>query len=205
MKKYIYRIFWMRKLATILALGIAFSLYSNFASAQKKWSLTFRPGLNIPTKNIGNTDLKTGFGMEGTIGYRVLPYLGAYAGWSWNKFSADKSFTGNNNDFEETGYNVGLQFIHPLSKSSDIQMIIGGGGTYNHIEIENTDGDIIGDSGHGLGWQIDAGLMVPIGKHLNFIPGLRYRALSRDLKTNTNNTAIDLNYFSVGAGISFTF
>ena len=101
--------------------------------AQKKWSFEVRPGANFATKDLGDANLKTGFGIEGTFAYKFMPHLGAYAGWGWNKFSADQSFAGSKMDFEETGYCFGLQFVHPF-KNSAVSYMIKGGGTYNHIE-----------------------------------------------------------------------
>ncbi len=69
-------------------------------------------------------------------------------------------------DFEETGYTFGLQFIHPLGTSEKISYLIRAGGIYNHIEVENSAGDITADSGHGLGWEIGAGVQVYFGKQL---------------------------------------
>jgi hypothetical protein len=37
-----------------------------------------------------------------------------------------------------------------------------GGATYNHIETENSEGEIIDDSGHGFGWQAGTGLSLAI-------------------------------------------
>ena len=188
----------------VLLCNIVFMLCSIVAIAQNEWSLNFRPGVNFATKNLGDAKLKTGFGFDGTLGYKLTPQLGAYAGWSWNKFSAGQSFAGTKKDFDVTGYNFGLQLFVPIA-TSDVKLVVGGGAIYNHIEVENTNGDIIADSGHGWGWQLDAGLMLKLSEHINFVPGIRYRALSRDLKVGAATTAVNLNYFSVGAGFAWTF
>jgi hypothetical protein len=47
-------------------------------------------------------------------------------------------------DFEKTGYSYGLQFIHPITGSSIGYML--NGGTYNHIETENSNGNIVRDT-----------------------------------------------------------
>lgn len=133
-----------------------------------------------------------------------MPHLAAYTGWGWNRFTSSQSFAGSNMDFEETGYTLGLQFIHPVA-SSKINFVIAAGGIYNHIETENTNGDIISDSGHGWGWQMEAGVSAPLSKRLNLMPTVRYRSLSRDIKVESSSTAVDLNYVSVGAGLSWTF
>lgn len=177
---------------------------SHFVSAQSRFSAILRPGVNFPTKDLGNADLKTGFGVEGTIAYRIMPHLAAYTGWGWNHFAADQSFAGTDMDFDETGYRLGLQFIHPITKS-ELSYVLGAGAIYNHIEVENNKGDIISDSGHGWGWQADAGLSVPLGNRLHLLTGIRYQSLSRNIKIGAANTTVDLNYLSAGVGIKWIF
>lgn len=183
---------------------ISFMVISNFVTAQNRFSVAIRPAANFPAKDLSNTNLKTGFGFEGTITYKFLPQLGAYAGWGWNHFAADKSFAGTDMDFEETGYSLGLQFIHPI-ENSKLKYQVGGGVIYNHIEIENSKGDIIADSKHGWGWRAEAGIDVPVTKRLHLTPTVRYQALSRDFTIGETQTAGDLNYVSAGVGISWSF
>jgi hypothetical protein len=193
----------MKKLVLSTAVLIMLLLF-NQSIAQDKWSLELRPGFNYATKDISDADLGVGFGSELTIAYRFMPHLAAYAGWSYNNFAVDQSFAGADASFEETGYTFGLQFIHPIGES-DISYLIRAGGTYNHIEIENNDGDIIIDSGHGLGWQAEAGLVIPLSEKFSLLPSLRYRSLNRDIEIENVSTSVDLNYLSVGVGLSWSF
>ena len=193
-----------KKNSKVFISAVILLLISSAVIAQKKWSVELRPGVNFATAKLADADLKTGFGFEGAFAYKFMPHLAAYAGWSWNKFAANKSFAGNNVDFEETGYSFGLQFIHPIKKSK-ISYMIKGGGTYNHIETENSEGKIINDTGHGLGWQVGGGMTILIGKRWLLIPEVRYRSLSRDIKIGDGTTPVDLNYISTGIGISYSF
>ena len=196
----------MKKNRNFLAavIGLILILSSQSADAQKKWSFELKPGVSFPTKDLHDAKLKTGFGFEGVLAYRFMPHLAAYAGWSWNKFNADKSFAGNDTDFEETGYSFGLQFVHPFPNSS-ISFLLKAGGTYNHIETENSEGNIINDTGHGPGWQAGAGVSIPLGNRWNLAPEARYRSLSRDLKIGNVKIPADLNYVSAGLGVSYSF
>lgn len=187
---------------TTVALILVFAFHQ--AKSQDRWSLEFRPGVDFATKNIADADLGTGFGFEGAIAYRFMPHLAAYAGWSWNHFAVDKSFAGPDAGFEETGYTFGFQFIHPIGETS-LSYLIRLGGTYNHIEIENNDGDIIIDSGHGLGWQAETGLVIPLSEKFSLLPSLRYRSLNRDIEIENVITSVDLNYLSAGVGLSWSF
>ncbi|MCK7526179.1 MAG: porin family protein [Ignavibacteriales bacterium] len=194
----------MKKLLLTTAALILFLLYSANLYAQDKWSLEFRPGVDYATQDIADADLGLGFGAELTIAYRFMPHLAAYAGWSYNNFAVDQSFAGPDASFEETGYTFGLQFIHPIGESG-LSYLVRAGGTYNHIEIENNSGDIIIDSGHGLGWQAEAGLVIPLSEKFSLSPSLRYRSLNRDIEIENVSTSVDLNYLSVGVGLSWSF
>ena len=193
----------MKKLLLSTAVLIMF-VHFNQTIAQDKWSLEFRPGVDYATQDIADADLGIGFGAELTIAYRFMPHLAAYAGWSYNNFAVDQSFAGPDASFEETGYTFGLQFIHPIGESG-LSYLVRAGGTYNHIEIENNDGDIIIDSGHGLGWQAEAGLVIPLSEKFSLLPSLRYRSLNRDIEIENVSTSVDLNYLSVGVGLSWSF
>ena len=193
----------MKKLL-LTAVALTMVLFFNQSFAQDKWNLEFRPGVDYATQDILDADLGLGFGAELTIAYSFMPHLAGYAGWSYNNFAVDQSFAGPDASFEETGYTFGLQFIHPIGKS-DICYLVRAGGTYNHIEIENNAGDIIIDSGHGLGWQAETGLVIPLGERFSLLPSVRYRSLNRDIEIEDVNTSVNLNYLSVGVGLSWSF
>jgi len=171
---------------------------------QSRWSFDLRLGIDFPTQDLGDANLDNGFGFEATLAYQFIPHWAAYAGWGWNKFSADQSFAGSAVDFEETGYTFGLQFEQALGESA-LDYFIRFGGLYNHIEIENSNGNIIADSGHGLGWQLGAGLVIPLGKQWELTPDVRYRSLSTDFDIGSVKKDVDLTYFAVGLGVSRPF
>lgn len=173
-------------------------------AAQNAWSVDIRPDAAFPTSDPGDVELSTGFGFDATVAYRFMPHLGGYAGWSWNHFAADQAIGGQDITFEETGYGLGLRFIHPIG-TSGLSYLVEGGALIHHIEVENDDGDIVADSDHGLGWQVGAGLAVPLGERLRLMPGIRYRALSRDLDFGPGAESVDLNYLSVGLAVSWMF
>ncbi len=178
--------------------------FLNTIMAQHNWNLSFRGAADFPTKKLGDATLKSGFGGEATIGYQLLPNLAIYAGWGWNKFNTDNLFNNPNIDIEETGYRVGLRFASRLGDSK-FKYLIGAGGLYNHIELENSAGEITEDSGHGFGWQADVGIVIPLGKRFNLTPTVRYQSLNRDLNNGSIATSVDLNYISTGLEFSFLF
>jgi hypothetical protein len=101
----------------------------------------------------------------------------------------------------------GLRFEHPFSGESGDgpAMQFRAGGTYNHIEIEDPDGDIVADSGLGLGWEIGTGVTLPLTGNWRVSPGLRYRALSRDVTIGSTTTGVDLRYVALELGFTWGF
>lgn len=180
-------------------------LGATFLQAQDPWTLDVRAGVAVPTQDIGEDDLDTGFGFEGTIAYRVLPHLSVYGGWDWHKFGSDASFAGTDADFEETGYAFGLRFEHPFAgESGDGPAFrLRGGATINHLEVEDPNGDLVADSDHGLGWEAGAGITVPLSDDWQLSPGARYRSLSRDLTIDGVTTEVDLRYVALELGVTW--
>ena len=183
--------------ATIILLSISLK-------AQEKWSLEFRPGLNFPTNDVGDTNTKIGFGFELTGAYNIMPHLAAYAGWGWNQFKGEENFSSEDITFEETGYTFGFQIVHPIGTSA-FSYVGRAGAIYNHIELENNDGDITADTGHGFGWQVAAGVDYEFAPNLALRPMLRYRSLSRDITIEDFSTELKLNYISFGIGLAWDF
>ncbi|WP_373523888.1 outer membrane beta-barrel protein [Aquiflexum sp.] len=189
-------------------IGMLFAMLVGFSHngwSQSNWSLEFRPGANFPVSDLNNnTQLKTGFGLEGIVSYNFMTQFGIYAGWSWNKFSADQSFAGPNMDFEETGYTYGIQYFIPVG-TGDTRVFVRAGGLWNHIEMENSNGELVHDTGHGFGWQVETGISVPLSERWKIQPGIRYRSLSRDFPTGNTSVEGNLNYISLGLGIVYSF
>jgi hypothetical protein len=162
-------------------------------------------GAAFATEDLGDASLGTGFGFEGTAGYRIQPHVWVYAGWDWHRFPSQAAFTGLDNDIEETGYVFGVQFEHPVGRSEALALQLRAGGTYNHIEIENPAGGLVANSGHGLGWEAGAGLAVRLDEHWQVIPRARFRSLSRNLTVAGATTPADLRYFAIEAAFARRF
>ena len=186
-----------------LIIGSLFIMTSSLM-AQDKFSFSIKAGVGIPTRDLGDTELKPGLGYEGVMGYQLGDNFSAYAGWSHQFFAAKENFAGLKLDFEETGYTAGIQFSYP-AYGEDVHYSMGVGILYNHIEAEGTDGDIIADSGHELGAQIEAMMAIHLSETLFLIPYARYRILDTDLTIDEVTTPTVLNYIGIGTGIKWTF
>lgn len=189
-----------KELVAVIILSL-FAINGFAQNQQSRFSFEINSGPSIANRELGGADLNIGAGFEGIFHYRIMPHLSAHLGWGWNKFSADQSFAGSNMDFEETGYIFGLQFKHPFNSRST-SWFVRASGLYNHIEIEDRDGEIIEDTGHGLGLQFAGGLDIPINQKWSFTPSLKLNSLSRDLDTGEMKKNLNLNYNSLRIGFS---
>lgn len=175
------------------------------AEAQDRFAFEVRGGAAFPTEDVGTDELGTGLALDATLRYRFMPHLAAYVGWDWVRFSPDASPFGASLDFEETGYVYGLRFEHPIAGSSFASLWLRGGGTYDHIEVEDEDGDVIADSGHGAGWEAAGGLALALGERWSVTPGVRYRSLSRPVDTGAVGLDVDLRYVAAEIGFAVIF
>lgn len=187
------------------ALGLALLGAPPVALAQSRFHFELRPGIAIPTQDLADASLQTGLGFEGTIGYRFMPHLGIYGGWDWHHFNAKQSFAGADLDFEETGYVLGLRFQHPFrGDMGGVSYQLRAGGTYNHIEVEDAAGDLVVDTGHGLGFEVGTGIAFSMGSW-QLVPGVRYRSLKRDFEIGGTTTSGTLAYLALEFGFSRRF
>ena len=192
----------MRTLSTLF--GAALLVVAPELSAQRL-SMDLRGAVATPTAKLAGTELETGFGFGATLAYRIQPHLHLYGGWDWMHFSANQSFAGAEMDFEETGYTFGLRFEHPFRAGAALAYRLEGGGTYKHNELENTAGDLVANTGHGLGYEAGVGLVVPIRSAWSLAPTLRYRSLTRDYSVAGSSTEGDLRYIALEVGLSRSF
>jgi hypothetical protein len=190
---------------SLAALSLAVTLSPPVLHGQR-FTADLRAAPAAPTQELAGADLSTGIGFGATLAFRLQPHLALYGGWDWLHFAADQSFAGADLDFEETGYDIGLRFEHPFGDETGVLYRIEGGATYKHVEIEDAEGDLIGDSGHGLGFEGAAGIVVPLGNgSWRLAPMLRYRSLSPEFEMGSSTIEGDLRYATVEIGLSRRF
>ena len=173
--------------------------------AQDRWSLEILPGVAIPTEDLGDAELDRGVGADATLGLRVMPHLSVYGGWGWRHFPTDITFAGNDVEIEETGYLFGVRFEHPLGSAGSPEAVIRIGGTYNHLEIEDGDGDILSDSGHRLGFEVGGGVAFPLGDRWRITPGVRFRSTDQEFEEGGAVIPATLRYLEIEVGFSRRF
>lgn len=188
----------------LVALLCFFSYRSIAQETEKRFGFELSTGASFALSKPGDTQLNPGFGAEGIFHYRFLTNTGIFAGWGWNRFGADQSFAGENTCFEETGYLIGLELKQAIGNKS-LLYYLRFAGLYNHLELENAAGEIIGDSGHGLGFQLAAGIDYKLGEKWSLTPGLKFNSLSRSIEIDNVDTNLSHRYISIRIGLLRNF
>ena len=171
--------------------------------AEEGWHWEFASDLAIPNGKLGPATLTHGLGFDATIAYGFTPKLGTYFGWNWHRFTADSALTGSKVDVNESGFVWGLQWRDRFAQT-DFDYRLRAGVVYNQIELEDSR-SIIADTKHGTGWEMGAALLIPLIGHWVLTPSIRYRSLSRSLTPLNQAYAVDLRYYTLGAGILLRF
>lgn len=176
------------------------------AAAQSPWAVDIRGGAAFPVEELGDVELDTGGGLGATLSWQVQPEFALYGGWDWANFTTGEPLGGVEVDVEMTGYNFGVRFERPAHPAlGNLRYRIGAGGLFSHIEVEDDDGELVDDSEHGLGFEVEAGLLIPVGMQWTLVPGARFRSLSRDLELVEVELPVDLRYIQAEVGLQFTF
>jgi opacity protein-like surface antigen len=190
---------------TIIATAtLATLLQLSPAAAQGPWGIQLRGNGAIATQDQDRETTQEGFGFGATIDYFFMPHVAAYAAWDLTHFAAHEML-GANRDLEETGYALGLRYQHPIRALGRTDGWVRAGAMYNHMELENDEGDVISDSGHDLGWEAGAGLAFGLNNGWSVNPGFRYRSLSRDLDVAGASVPVELQYVAFEIGVARRF
>jgi opacity protein-like surface antigen len=195
-----------------LTIGLSAALVGSPLAAQSgadhsNWSFDVQGGAAVPTSEIDGDDLGTGFGFEVNVARRLATHVSLYAGWDWHRFAPDVVLGESDLDFEETGYVFGLRFQHPFSGESGegASYRLRAGVTVNHVELEDADGELVDDSGHGAGFEVGAGVLVPFGENWSIGPEARFRSLGRELDVGGGEVGVDLRYVTLDLVVSRRF
>ena len=192
------------KLFFSTAFLMLFTYVTQAQDSAKRFGVELSMGVSMATGELSGTTLNPGYGFEGILQYRFMSYTSVYGGWGLSSFGAEESFAGDDVCFEETGYVFGLEFKHPFG-ASPVQYYVRAGGLYGHIETDNSEGDNVSDTSHGLGWQLSGGVEVPMGKNWSFRPGLKFSSLSGESDYDEITKELNLNYVSLRVGFAKEF
>ena len=185
-------------LTMMLSAAISFTVMAQ--ESGNRFGIELNGEAAFVSSDLNDASLNGGLGFEAILQYRFMPFTSVYGGWGYSHFNAETSFAGQDTDFEQTGYILGLQFSHSIG-ASPVSWFVRGGLLYSHIETEDNTGSIISDTGHGVGYQVAGGIEVLMGNNWSLAPGIKYNSLSGETGLEGVNYALDLRHVSARLGV----
>lgn len=189
---------------TLSVLALCTAAAPDRLPAQERWGVEFRATGGVAAQEAGPDANEPVFGFGAAVEVRVMPHLALYGGWDWSHTRALEAVAGPDVDLEETGYSLGARFEHPLGGGST-RGWLRAGALYDHFEVEDADGDLIDDSGHGLGWELGAGVALGVADRWSLLPGVRFRSLGRTVDFGDGPVDLDVRAVTLEVGIRRSF
>lgn len=185
-------------------LSITLLLLPLTIQGQGRWTAEFRPGINFPTKDIGSEELNTGFGFQLEFGYRLMPHLRSYTGWTWNNFENKSAFGTQGTSITETSFLFGFELTIPKPKAKiDYYLFLGT--NFGNLKVDVKDIDMTDTSPYKFGWHTGLGIEYSFLDQWNIRSNLRYHSQSGDISITGLPTNLDLSYVSFGIGLMREF
>lgn len=215
---------------TRLMLSAALLLAAPAAAQTSRFSLEVRGRAAFPTGDFGEggedgAGLETGWGasIEGT--FQVTPVLGVYAGYAYTRFPVDLGDVEDeveavvddaSVDVTDGGLDAGLRATLPLSPGG-AGVFVRGGLVYHQLGLKLSDDleEALAELGEGLfdpddlesewslGYQLGAGVLVPLGPRLSASLGATYTSYEPKFEQQDDATAEadDVSYLSAEVGL----
>ncbi len=170
----------MRKLIPVAALALV-AIGGEVSSAQTASTMSFRPslyaGAAIPTGDIGNS-LNTGFTVGGGLDLHTGPSPLSWRGEvSYTRYNAKDDGSGTTGNFSDVSGRVNAVVGMPATGFAPY--LIGGVGIYHLSASETNSGFTLSTSDNKFGWNIGAGVDMPIGDIAGRLE-VRYNSVSED-------------------------
>lgn len=194
----------------LFAAGLLFAALAAPHAADAQVSLPVSLGLSggaaFPTGELGRDDaFDTGWGFEVNATLDVARGLGVYAAYDRYAFPFERDiffgFDQEQGDLIDQGLAGGVILSVPAG-SSGFRPWIRGGAIYNSVQFDfdNVEDDPESDS--QLGFEVGAGLGLPLGSIVTMSPSVRYRSYEPEIAEGND---FDLSYVVGELGLTFHF
>jgi opacity protein-like surface antigen len=184
----------MMKKAMFALAGIAVFATVGTASAQLPLSVEVRADAAIPTGDFADAvNAAPSFGVNAALG--LARGFAVYGGYSRTQFKLEDSDI----DLVDQGFSAGVTLGIPAARLG-VQPYIGAGVLIHDLEVE--DGP---DLDSDLGFEVGAGVALPIAPNVRLTPGVGYRRYSTQFPIGPAAIETDVEYFTAGVGLNISF
>lgn len=184
------------KKATFAIAAAALFATTGSAAAQLSipLSVEVRADMAIPSGDFADAvEGAPGFGVNASLG--IAPGLAVYGGYSRTQFEIKETEVDATDQGFSAGLTAGLPFAAPL------QPWVGAGLLIHDFEVEDVDADFDSD----LGFEVGAGLAVPLARNVRLTPGVGYRRYTTDVPLFGGTEEAEISYFTAGVGLNLSF
>lgn len=186
--------------AVFATVAVALSLAAGEARAQFSIPLAVEGRLDYAVP-VGDFDDLADEGLSWGAGLSlgITPAIGIYGTYSQTTFDvADFEDV----DLEDNGFSAGLTAALP--SVSGLAPWVGAGVVMRELSFEGDDGDDEGVD-ENLGFELGGGLAIPVGANIRLTPAIGYRQYGVDVGGLVGTAEFDVQYFTAGVGVNFSF
>jgi hypothetical protein len=170
-------------------------------SIEARGGLAF-PTSDFPTGNGGVGEAENGVGFGVNAAFNFLPGVAVYGGWDRVTFGAgDTLLGGGDAEFIDQGFAVGGKLSLPLGLLVGVSPWVKAGALIRTLDLEGNEGESLfaGEaSGRSTGFEVGAGVDIPLGLVLSFTPGVTYRTYKPDFGGESDDA---VSYVDVSLGL----
>ena len=189
-----------RLLAPALLLGAGLAQPALAQTTPLPLAFEVRGGAGIP---IGDFEdgAGTGWIVGGTVRYLFSPGFEGYAGYDYASFPGEDTDPDLDFDIRDHGLRLGVRADIRPAGAPAIAPWLESGLMVNRTSVSASSGNASGsiDADWALGFELGAGVSVPLGARAALTPGVRYRNHKADFGEELGSTTV--SYFAVDVGI----
>ena len=163
------------------------------AAAQIPLSIEGRVDAAIPTGDFADV-ASTAPSFSASAAFGLAPGFGVYGGYSMTEFDLE----GSDGEASDEGFSVGLTAALPVAGLPSPW--VGAGLVFHEFEVEGGGLEIEGDT--EMGFEVGAGVAVPVTPRVRLTPAVGYRTFEVDLLGLGTDR---VSYFSAGVGLNISF
>jgi hypothetical protein len=160
------------------------------ASAQVPLSVEARGDVAAPTGDFADgAQIGVGYGFLAALG--IGRGVGIYGGYGNTRFGLEESRA----NAIDAGFEAGVTAALPGAYSP----WVGAGVVLHELELEDAGVSVEGEADPGF--EVRAGVAVPIGRRARLTPGVGYRRYGTDIL----GASLDVSYLTFGLGLKLSF